>query len=766
MRQTISLNANWRFKKADESRLSLPGFDDGNLLAVDLPHTWNAVDGSSGFDFHKGASWYRKVLPLPEDYKNKRLFLEFLGANSITDVYVNGNHVGQHRGGYSTFRFDITDFVECGGENLIAVRVDNTVVDDVYPQMADFTFYGGIYRDVNLIAVDPLHFDLLDHGASGVATFQMAVSSKQADLSLVARVTNHMEAAVPVGILATLRNHHGEVVTYAVDEALLDPGTGVRTLSLSVEEPILWQGIENPYLYQLTVSLLRHNEVLDEVAFPVGLRSFTVDPQRGLLLNGKKTRLNGVARHQDRLGKGWAISEEDQEEDMALIKEVGANAIRLAHYQHSPSFYDLCDREGMILWAEIPFISIMSKEDHQGVNAKSQLVELIRQNINHPAIFFWGVQNEIQIGGERPEVRNLVAELHALAKAEDPTRLTTMANVFFTPMEDPYNRMTDTLGYNLYFGWYTGKSEDFAGWLDTFHGKNPDVPLGISEYGAEGIIQYHSDAPKVKDYTEEYHALFHETVWEIFAARDYLWSTFVWNMFDFGANIRDEGGVRGRNNKGLVTYDRKVRKDAFYVYKAHWSKEPFVHIAGKRHYARTGDTFALKVYTNLPQVTLHVNGIPQGTVSGQRIAAFQDLPLLEGRNTVTVTATDGTLLCTDHAFFLGTEEAVPHYTAPVSEKKGPVANWFQMPREVPPVAEPYEITPEVYSTKSSVEELMAHPKTRAILKEYLGATEQKGTAEMVKHLPLELILSMASDQFDAAFLDSLNSRLTQIRKPS
>ena len=552
MRKIVNLNTAWKFIKQDVVNAMDTVFNDQNWEDVNVPHTWNAIDGANGFDFYKGACWYRKELVIDTLEQGNRVFIEFNGSNSITDVYVNGHHMGQHRGGYSTFRFDITDVIEFGKPNTLAVKVDNTVVEDVYPQMADFTFYGGIYRDVNLVITNQVHFDLMDHGSQGIYIVQEDVNEEKAALTIKAKLTNDLETEKKVRVWADILDAEGKVVAYTAKEVVLAAGENQTVeMPVVINNPTLWNGRKNAYMYEAKISLTSFNDTIDELSIPFGVRYFEVDPEKGFILNGQPLRLNGVSRHQDRKDMGWAITHKEHEEDMELIKEVGATSIRLAHYQHDQYFYDLCDREGMVVWAEIPFISIMSKTELEGINAKQQMVELIRQNFNHPSIMFWGVQNEIQIGGNRPEVRKLVRELAELTKKEDPTRLTTQANVMFVPDNDEYNYMTDIIGYNKYYGWYQGEAEDFGPWMDGYHATNPNVPLGISEYGAEGIIQYHTDDPKVNDYTEEYHALYHEKVWKIFSERPFLWSTYVWNMFDFGANIRDEGGVQGRNNKGL-----------------------------------------------------------------------------------------------------------------------------------------------------------------------------------------------------------------------
>ena len=501
MRKTININNAWKFIKQNEENAMERVYNDENWEAVNVPHTWNAIDGANGFDFYKDACWYRKEFTVETAAAGNKVFIEFNGSNSVTDVYVNGQHFGQHRGGYSTFRFDITDVIEFGKNNTLAVKVDNTVVEDVYPQMADFTFYGGIYRDVNLVIANPVHFDLMDYGSQGIYVVQEDVSREKASLTIKSRLVNDNAEEMKVRLWADLLDAEGNNVAYAAKEVVLPAGeTQIVEMPVVIEKPILWNGRKNVYMYDAKVSMVSFNDTVDEISIPVGVRYFEVDADKGFILNGEPLRLNGVSRHQDRKDMGWAITKKEHNEDMEFIKEIGATSIRLAHYQHDQYFYDLCDQEGMVVWAEIPFISVMSKTELEGVNAKLQMTELIRQNFNHPSIMFWGVQNEIQIGGERPEVRKLVKELEELTKKEDPTRLTTMANVMFVPNKDEYNYMTDVVGYNKYYGWYQGKTEDFAGFLDGFHETNPNLKLGISEYGAEGILQYHNNDPKVKDY--------------------------------------------------------------------------------------------------------------------------------------------------------------------------------------------------------------------------------------------------------------------------
>lgn len=767
MRKVQNINLDWKFIKQDEANAMDKSYNTENWEAVNVPHTWNAIDGANGFDFYKGACWYRKEFQVDTVEKDNKVYIEFQGSNSVTDVYVNGKYLGQHRGGYSTFRFDITDVIEFGKKNLLAVKVDNTVFEDVYPQMADFTFYGGIYRDVNLVIVNPVHFDLMDYGSQGVYISQDEVSRDIAKLTVKSRIANNHDEEKKVRLWVDIIDAEGKSVGYAAKEVLVASGE-ITTVELpaEVKQPILWNGRKNPYLYEAKVTMTSFNDTVDELLIPVGLRYFEVDANQGFILNGEPLRLNGVSRHQDRKDMGWAITKKEHKEDMEYIKEIGATSIRLAHYQHDQYFYNLCDEEGMVVWAEIPFISVMSKTELEGINAKQQMMELIKQNFNHPSIMFWGVQNEIQIGGERPEVRKVVRELAELTKKEDPTRLTTMANVMFVQDKDEYNYMTDIVGYNKYYGWYQGKSEDFAPWLDGFHEANPNVKVGISEYGAEGILQYHSNDPKVKDYTEEYHTLYHETVWKIFEARPYLWSTYVWNMFDFGANIRDEGGVKGRNNKGLMTYDRKIKKDAFYMYKAHWSDEKFVHITSKRFVDRVDQEISIKVYSNCPEVTLYVNGQVQETKTADRIFIFEGIALEEGINELKVVSNvDGHVL-EDVARFNKVAEANPSYVAPEGETGGVVANWFDMPDGLEDVeVEELEISDDVFSTRSTLGELLENEKTREVINKYLGGfSEEHPMFGMAQGMTLDQIASMAEEMFTDKVMYSINKELTKVKK--
>ncbi|WP_139991501.1 glycoside hydrolase family 2 protein [Paenibacillus paridis] len=770
MRKIININQDWKFVKEDAAEAIDLSYNDTEWNNVTLPHTWNAVDGANGYAYHRGACWYRKWITVSSEEEGKRIFIEFQGSNSVTELYLNGNFIGQHQGGYSTFRFDLTDHIYFGKTNLLAVRVDNSEIEHVYPLRADFTFYGGIYRDVSLISAHPVHVDIMDYGSQGVYVIQEDVTEHKAGLTLRTRLTNSTSEEQKVRLWIDILDSKRHVVGYrAAEVSLQAKETRPIDLELIITEPKLWNGLKGANMYEARVSLQRHNDTIDQVNIPFGLRYFHVEPQSGFYLNGKQYPLHGVSRHQDRKDSGWAITQQDQQEDMSLIKDMGATSIRLAHYQHQQYFYDLCDLEGMVVWAEIPFITQMFETDTLGENAKSQMIELIRQNYNHPSIMFWGIQNEIQIDNKRQkEALQIVRELNVLTKTEEPTRLTTMANLFLVEPDDEYNEITDVIGYNKYDGWYSGKAEDLAPWLDGFHANKPNVSLSIAEYGAEGIIEYHSDEPKVSDYTEEYHALYHEKVWSIFSERPYLWATYVWNMFDFGANIRDEGGVQGRNNKGLVSFDRKVKKDAFYMYKAHWSDIPFVHLTSKRYVERASELIDVKVYTNCEEVQLFVNGERIQTKSGSdKILIFKDIALGSGNNHIQAKAKLAGDIYEDQAWFTKVDERNLSYVAPVEDAGNSVANWFDKPVfDEEEQLEEVEIPDGVYSSSETLQDLVENEETRKIVVQVLGDVTLIPMYGMMKGMKVDVLASMDRDGqlFTSRAILRLNRELIKIQK--
>ena len=577
MRYITNFNSDWEFSL----------HSDDNWEKVTLPHTWNNLDGQDGGnDYYRGKCTYRKTilkkdLPLGEEH-----YLEINGANLSSVVYLNGEKLKSHDGGYSTYRVRLKDLRD---ENILEVTVDNSPSDRVYPQTADFTFYGGLYRDVRLISLPSSHFSLENLGTPGIK----ATPDVKGTLDVEVEVDGDYDS-----ILYTLLDREGKVVT--------EENSRETKVTLSVSSPHLWNGRKDPYLYYIKAELLKGEERLDEVGSEIGFRSFRIDPERGFILNGEEYPLRGVSRHQDRKDKGNAISKEDHEEDMALIMEVGANTIRLAHYQHDQYFYHLCDKNGIVVWAEIPYISQHMSQGRE--NTISQMKELITQNYNHPSIVVWGLSNEITMGDPKdPDMLENHRILNDLCHTMDKTRLTTSAMLTVCGIDEEIVHISDVVSYNHYFGWYGGEVSMNGPWFDAFHKKYPNKPIGCSEYGCEAL-NWHTSRPMQGDYTEEYQAYYHEEMIKQFFSRKYLWATHVWNMFDFGADARAEGGENGQNHKGLVTIDRKYKKDAFYAYKAWLSEEKFIHIASKRYVDRTEDITNVTVYSNLPEITLFLNG--------------------------------------------------------------------------------------------------------------------------------------------------------------
>ncbi len=686
--------AAWKFQK---DCAQIPAEFPSEWESVTLPHTWNALDGQDGGnDYFRGRCAY--VLRVPKQKTNGRVWLEIEAASMTADVYINGKQVMNHEGGYSAFRADVTDYLK-KRKNLLCIFVDNSANDGIYPQMADFTFFGGLYRGVSLITVPESHFALDHFGADG---FQCTPVIDEVGTRVRTEAwLENAENRDRVQFLVT--DADGVVVARSEIAA-----SGYMSAELHVPQPHFWQGVEDPYLYTATAKLLRDGEVVDELSVRIGIRTFKVYPEKGFFLNGKQMPLRGVSRHQDRQDKGYAVSTQDHLEDAALIREVGANTVRLAHYQHSRTFYDECDRLGLVVWAEIPLISVMSDSLKAHENSLQQMKELISQNYNHPSICFWGIANEITIGGETSEMEANLKELNRMVHDMDPVRLTTMAQFSSYPMDGALNRITDVVSYNHYFGWYAGSFEDNEKWLDTFHEKYPDRAIGLSEYGCEGIVNWHSDEPKRKDYTEEYQALYHEHMAQIIAERPWLWATHVWNMFDFAADGRDEGGVKGRNNKGLVTMDRKTKKDSFYLYKAWWSDEPFIHICGRRYAERAADTITVKVYSNLPEITLFVDGDLIEIKTGEKVFSFPDIPFAEGSHTITARYQE----MEDTITLTRVRQENPAYHFDAGDDNGTVANWFEDKNldEVPELTfgEGY------FSIKDTVGDILANAQAKEV----------------------------------------------------
>ena len=639
MRTEQLINTAWEFV-----------YHDNTVQTVDVPHTWNAIDGQDGGnDYWRGTCHYRKTFSAPQfDRESQRVYLEFQGVNASAEVTLNGKAVMTHDGGYSTFRADITEYLQ--EENRLEVAVDNSVNDRVYPQKADFTFYGGIYRDVKLMIVNCHHFDMDYYGGPGIAV-HADVEGKNA--SVWVRTWHNAENGA---VAVTLKDAAGNVV--ATGE-----GTDIR---LSIADVHLWDGLDDPYLYNCEAELLVDGQVTDKVQTRFGVRTFRMDPKEGFFLNGRSYPLHGVSRHQDRKGLGNALTKAEHDEDIALIRELGANTIRLAHYQHDQYFYDLCDEYGMIVWAEIPYISEHMPNGRE--NTISQMKELIVQNYNHASIVTWGLSNEITISTkDNKDMLDNHRVLNDLVHEMDPSRPTSLACYAVCGPFNKVAHLSDVVSWNLYLGWYVPGLFLNNLWIDFFHWKYPNRCLGFSEYGCEGMPNLHSSHPRRGDHTEEYQAIYHEYMLECFAKRPFMWANHVWNMFDFAADARDQGGEPGMNHKGLVTFDRKTKKDSFYLYKAYWNPEPMVHIAGKRYANRPEKMTTVKIYTNCEAVTLFANGQEIATKSGSKVLTFK--VKLDGD--VQLKAVAGELV--DEAVISYTAKPDPAYK--LSRKKAGGGNW-------------------------------------------------------------------------------------------
>ena len=649
MRNIIDLNKSWQFFKDVATPTA-----SGEGITLDLPHTWNATDGQDGGnDYFRGSCLYTKKIVKAELPAADLYYLEIRGANSSADVYVDGKKLAHHDGGYSTWRVNLTEAL--AEESEISIVVDNAPNDNVYPQVADFTFYGGLYRNVNLIAVNTTHFDLDYYGGSGIKVTP-EVKGENADVEIEVYLTNKGEGDT---IRYTVLDREGNVVAETTSEE--------TKVVLPIENVHLWQGRPDPYLYTAKAEILRGGEEIDTVSARFGCRTFVVDPERGFILNGKEYPLRGVSRHQDRLGIGNALLPEHHAEDIALIMEVGATTIRLAHYQHDQYFYDLCDESGLVIWAEIPYISKHMPSGRE--NTVSQMKELITQNYNHASIFFWGLSNEITISGITPDLIENHHILNDLVHEMDKTRLTTMACVSMVSMDEEYVQIPDVVSYNHYFGWYGGETSMNGPWFDKFHAKYPNKPIGMSEYGCEAL-NWHNSTPIQGDYSEEYQAYYHEELIKQLFTRPYIWATHVWTMFDFGADARTEGGENGQNHKGLVTMDRKYKKDSFYAYKAWLSDDPFVHLCGKRYIDRVEEVTKVTVYSNLPEVELFVNGKSIGKKTAEDHFFYFNVPN-EGESEIVAVAGE----YRDESKIRRVAEMNQDY---VLKEQGAVLNWFEV----------------------------------------------------------------------------------------
>ena len=740
MRTILNFNRKWAFSK---EATGIPTQIDSRWNYVNLPHSWNAIDGQDGGnDYYRGTGYYAKAFEKAELPPSECYYLEIQGANSSAQVYLNGQLLGSHHGGYSTWRVDLTDHLQ--DRNLLCIAVDNSPNEQVYPKMADFTFYGGLYRDVCIICVPRSHFELEHYGGSGLMVTPV-MEGANANVEIKAFISHFQERQ---RIRYSIYDQDGNFVA--------QQESAETTAHFLLENVHRWQGRKDPYLYRCQVDLLEKGEILDSVSSRFGCRSFRIDPNEGFILNGEAYPLRGVSRHQDRLGLGNALLPEHHREDMDLICEAGFTTIRLAHYQHDQYFYDLCDEKGMVVWAEIPYISKHMPDGRE--NTIQQMKELIIQNYNHPSIVVWGLSNEISIGGSSQDLLENHEILNRLCHKLDKTRLTTIAAVSMCKMDDPYLQIPDVVSYNHYFGWYGGDTSMNGPWFDTFHAMHPQIPIGCSEYGCEGL-NWHSSQPRQGDYTEEYQAHYHEELIRQLFSRKYLWATHVWNMFDFGADARNEGGENGQNHKGLVTFDRRYKKDAFYAYKAWLSKEPFVHICGKRYVDRVEDVTKVTVYSNQRSVELFANGVSLGAKEAKDHFFYFDVP---NQGVTQLVAVAGH--CRDESLLRKVDRFNEAYRL---VETGAVLNWFD-------VEEPAGYL----SLNDKVGTVLATEEGSALFSGIMGSIDNSQVAgfemtpemmAMMNGFTVLRLITMAGGMMNMKFtkeqLLELNRQLNQIKRP-
>jgi beta-galactosidase len=638
-RESTLLNSDWKFNLGENTNAAAADFSDEGWQSISIPHNWGWEQAQQGKDYYRGPGWYRRKLAVTPE-ASKRYFLRFEAASLVADVYLNGKLLGEHRGGFGAFCFEITTNLSASGTNLLAVRVDNSKFPDVAPLSGDFSVYGGLYRPVHLIVTDAENFTPLDHGSPGIAWLQTNVSQTQAVLDVTAQISNGTKSKQSRTLIATVLDANGNRVASSEQKITLAPSvTAPYFVRVTMPQPHLWNGRKDPYLYKAVVELRSADAVVDSVEQPLGLRFYSVDPDKGFFLNGQPYHLHGVDKHQDRFNEGWAVSEADLDEDISLIKEMGCTVIRCAHYQHSDYFYSLCDKAGILVWAEIPQVDRIGADPKFAETSRGQLLDLIRQNVNHPSIFTWSLFNEIRPGN--PDPHRELQDLKNVANSEDPTRPVIAATC--TGDLPEMNKIPDLLGWNIYPGWYSGwgTKEDFGPSLDKHYADSRHGGICISEYGAGANVTQHEENPKQPKtdgqwHPEEWQSIVHETAWAAMKERPFIWGTFVWNMFDFAVSTRHEGGIAGRNDKGLVTYDRKIKKDAFYFYKANWSDEPVVYITSRRFTERTNVVTDVKVYSNAQEPELLINGISQGRRNDGTNGAFiwKGVKLSPGENQI------------------------------------------------------------------------------------------------------------------------------------
>lgn len=746
----ILLNDSWSFHKENEASEQ-----------VRIPHTYNSADGQSGTSMWRGRGFYTRKLMITEADLKQSLFLEIGAAAMVSTVYINGQKVYENTCPYALYRMSINEYVN-EGENQIEIVTDNSANDAVYPQMADFSFYGGLYRDVKVIAAPKIHFDYLDGSRDGVQ-IRTVKEENGSCWKVVGTGSIVCEKAKSKGKVRMLLLNQEEVVC-ETSASMEFSGKDTFSLTLEISKPHLWMGTEDPYLYQVKLELYEEETVVEERSISTGFRTIQITSDQGLFLNGKHVKLRGVARHQDFGGVGNAVSKENMECDMQLIKEIGANSVRLSHYQHDDYFYQRCDEEGILVWAEVPFISIISENEAAEDNIREQMRRLILQCGNHTSVYCWGVQNEITIAGENEEIHAHVKRMSEYTKNLDPDRYTAEANIYSVANESPINRLAELVGYNLYYGWYYDTIPGLQKRLDEFHAACPDIPLLVTEYGVDTNPQYHSYEPKTKDYTEEYQLLFTDNALRSFEERPYFVGSYVWNLCDFGSANRDEGGKQGQNQKGMVTIDRKIKKDAFYLYKAYWSETPFVKLAGSRFINRHKEKNTITVLTNLKKLELLVNGESVAkTETVNPMTHFEGILLSKGKNQIAVRGYDAQgNLYEDYMILNFTEEEDKSYQYIKKDEGGNVINWFEKFDLTD--AEEIQLDPEGFSSADKVGTIMKNPEGEKVILKYFGTMVEHPKFAMMKAMTLDAMGKLKNLGIPQELITVINKELNQIKK--
>ena len=770
----IQINEGWQFKKIPDGNIR----DLEGLITVTLPHTWYRDD-----DPYRGLVLYQKIIQIDPDWKH--VFVDIPGADQHAVVLADDRKIGEHRGAYGAFHCEIPEELLSHREVELKIFLTNVHDEGISPLTGDFTVFGGLYRGVNLLVTEhDSFFDPTYYGTSGVI-LRTGIDGNTGVLR--AEIHAHMEPGVeikaeitdPLGrltdaLISEEQYEKTDISGIHYDNAKMSCETVAsvkgntdfeelvsekkstaaitKTMICRIPDVVLWNGKSAPNLYKVKLKLVREGETLDEVELETGFRDIKMTADRGLFLNGEHIKINGVAKHQDFKGCFNAVSRENIQKDFELIDEIGANSVRLSHYQHPQYTYELADKKGYLVWAEIPMLKMTDNEELKA-DAEEQLRELILQNIHHPSIYCWGIQNEIGMFKDTDFMHEELRKMQQLSHELDPSRLVTAANLYTVKFRSKLNSVTDMIGYNIYFGWYYGEMQDYRDYLDRFHSERPEMPLGVSEYGVDANIRLHSEVPMVRDYSEEYQALYHETVYPIFESRDYLYGSYVWNMFDFHSGLRKEGGQENINAKGLVSYDRNIRKDAFYYYKAKWSQEKFIHICSGRFVNRAKERIDIKVYTNLMEAELFVDGINfgHGRNDGNGRIIFSDVPLHEGENRIKAAA-EG---LQDECVFVRVDSEDESYRLPDDNAGQAVKNWFLSEDDV--VREGY------FSIKDTANDILENPDARAVLEKHLPSLVKFMTEKDVIPLGLSMQSIISRDIPEGLDLKELNRELNQIK---